>query len=191
LPKSLGETVDDAYFRPVDLPLTQPIDKWNDFASYLESNPNASRTTTEGMLLLAHHGGGDVWFVPNEDILRYSDITHKYGSGSAVLLIMCSAGALTGEQPLAFLKQLNSLGVDAVIVSPFAISTPFDVRVAMHFANQIEVARRDKSRLTVLELLRRTTASIQKDVLVAGQKDEVFEFVLAGNGSLQMCFEEN
>ena len=190
LPKSLGESVNDAYFNPVDLPLTQPIEKWNDFASYLESSPNTARAAAEGMLLLAHHGGGDVWFVPNQDVLRYSEISHKYTSGSAALLIMCSAGALTGEQPLAFLKQLNSLGVDAAIVSPFAISTPFGVRVAMHFANQIELARRDKSRITVLELLRRTTESIQKDTLIADQKDEVFEFILAGNGSLQMCFDQ-
>ena len=190
LPKDLGETVDESYFKPVDsIAFSKPIEKWKDFADYLEGSSRVA--SPEGIVLLAHHGGGDVWFVPNQDVLRYSQVTHPWQPGSAALLIMCGAGALTGEQPLAFVKQLNALGVDAAIVSPFAISTPFGVRVATHFASQIEHARRDKARLTLLELLRRTTDSIQKDPLVAGQKDEIFQFILAGNGSLQICFEES
>jgi hypothetical protein len=190
LPKDLGETVDEKYFKPVDsMAFSNPIEKWKDFADYMEGR-SAGANSPEGILLLAHHGGGDVWFVPNQDVLRYSQVKRLYKPGSAALLIMCGAGALTGEQPLAFVKELNGLNVDAAILSPFAISTSFGVRVAAHFASHIERARREKARLSLLELLRRTTDSIRKDTLVAGQRDEIFQFILAGNGSLQICFEE-
>lgn len=100
-----------------------------------------------GLVLLAHHGGGDLWFTNRNDawswtelpdpndpfaLLRDLEVPRRFGEGSAAVLVACSPGDL--KDPLSLITRLNENGIDTMIFSPFNIVADFGLRLAQQFA---------------------------------------------------------
>ncbi len=191
LPESLGDNVVSPRFLvPVPPSPTDRMKDWAAFTTYLKGSP-ADPTKAEGLLLLAHHGGGRLAFVPNRpDSLLSDDITRPFPPGSVAVLAACAVGQLTGDNKgLPLLTRLNDLGVDAAILSPFAVDGPFGARFAMHFAAAVQRARETKETPPpdLRILFRRAVDGVKADPDLAPLADEAYEFILAGNTSIPLC----
>lgn len=192
LPKSLGDNVVlPRFLAPVPPSPPDRMTDWTAFTSYLKGTP-ADPSKAEGLLLLAHHGGGGrLAFVPNRpESLLAENITRRFPRGSVVVLAACSVGQLTGDnEGLPLLTRLNDLGVDAVILSPFAVDGPFGARLAMHFAAAVQAARdaHETPPPDVRRLFERAMASVRTDPAVGSLADEAYEFILAGNTAIPLC----
>lgn len=188
LPEDLGSAVGGAFLTPVASPMSNRTTSWPDFKTYAGSPP-ADPTRAEGLLLLAHQDGGRIWFVPNSaDSLKSENISHKFPSGSVAVLAACSVGDLNAESSgVGLLRTLNRLGIDAVVVSPFAVRGPVGARFAFHFADEILKAQQRRETAQLADLFQRAVEETRKDTSIASEKNGVYEFLLAGNGGLRLC----
>jgi hypothetical protein len=191
LPTSLGnDIVAPRFLEPVAPTPADRMTDWPAFTSYLKGRP-ADASKAEGLLLLAHHAGGRLEFVPNgPDSFMADNITRPFPPGSVAVLAACSVGQLTGDnQGLPLLTRLNDLGVDAVILSPFAVDGPFGARFAMNFASVVQKAR-SANEIPVPDLrvlFARTVEAVRADPAVGTSADEAYEFILAGNAAIPLC----
>ncbi len=191
LPESLGDdVVNPRFLAPVPPSPADRVKDWAVFTAYLKGTP-ADSSKAEGLLLLAHHGGGRLAFVPNRpDSLLSDDITRRFPPGSVAVLAACSVGQLTGDNKgLPLLTRLNDLGVDAAVLSPFAVDGPFGARFAMYFAAAVQKARetRETPPPDLRTLFRRAVEGVRADPDLAPLADEAFEFILAGNTAIPLC----
>jgi hypothetical protein len=191
LPESLGDdVVNPRFLAPVPPVPADRVKDWGAFTTYLKGTP-ADPSKAEGFLLLAHHGGGRLAFVPNRpDSLLSDEITRRFPPGSVAVLAACSVGQLTGDnRGLPLLTRLNDLGVDAAILSPFAVEGPFGARFAMHFAATVQKAKeaRETPPPNLGTLFRRAVEGVRADPDLAPLADEAFEFILAGNAGISLC----
>jgi Carboxypeptidase regulatory-like domain len=188
LPEDLGSAVGGTFLAPVTSPMSNRTSNWEELESYLR-NPAADPSRSEGFLLLAHQAGGRLWFVPDTPASILSEqISHRFPPGSVAVLAACSVGDLSAESSgVGLLERLNSLGVDAVIVSPFAVRGPVGARFAFHFANEVQKAQQAGEAASLVELFQRATDETRRDTKIAPEKNGVYEFLLAGNGGLRLC----
>jgi hypothetical protein len=113
---------------------------------------------------------------------------HRFAPGSVAVLAACSVGDVSAQSSGAgLLETLNKLGIDAAIVSPFAVRGPVGARFAFHFADEVIKARDAREAATLVQLFERATEETRKDTKIASEKNGVYEFVLAGNGGLRLC----
>jgi hypothetical protein len=187
LPENLGTAVGGTYLIPVRSPMPNRTSSWPDLESYLSQS--AAAAEPEGLLLLAHQAGGRLWFVPNtESSFLSQDIAHRFAPGSVAVLAACSVGDVSAlSSGAGLLETLNKQGIDAAIVSPFAVRGPVGARFAFHFADEVMKARDAREAATLLELFQRATEETWNDAKIAPEKNGVYEFVLAGNGGLRLC----
>ena len=184
LPENLGTAVESDFLRPVRA-IPNRISRWTDFVSYVGSQPTDS-SKGEGLLLLAHHAGGELWFVRPQSMMS-EDIARRYPPGSVAVLSACALGDLSRPTEIPLLKILNGLGIEAAIVSPFEIEGTVGARFAFQFANEIQKARDQREDIDLVSLFRRTKTAFRGDRSVENERDAVYEFVLAGNGGLRLC----
>jgi hypothetical protein len=180
-------------------PATTPaVENWTQFETFL----NASHQSTEGLVLLAHHATGSISFdKTSTKYARPSDLTSSFKPGSVAMVIACNAGALaTSNQyqygnrvEASWLWKFNKAGMDAEIVSAFDVQADFGACLARHIANQVTLARQNATDLSLLQLFKLASDKVREDYLASEspvfrrQADAVYEFILAGDGSLRMC----
>jgi hypothetical protein len=188
LPENLGTAVGGTYLTPVRSPMSNRTSSWPDLESYL-SQAAAIGAQPEGFLLLAHQAGGRLWFIPNTPSSFLSqDIAHKFAPGSVAVLAACSVGDVNAQSSgTSLLETLNQRGIDAAIVSPFAVRGPVGARFAFHFADEVKKAQDARDAATLVELFQRATDETRKDAQIASEKNGVYEFLLVGNGGLRLC----
>lgn len=162
------------------------MSEWPDFARYL-TDPNTRGTEPEGLLLLAHHWDGRLWFDRAGPSIASSEIKRRFPPGSIAVLAACGVGDLSKNSSRALLERLNEKGVDAVILSPFAVKPAVGARFAVHFEEAVQTARANREALTLDALFRRAAGSTRGDPTLNKWKEGVHEFLLAGNGGLSLC----
>lgn len=193
LPEHLAG-VDDTYLEKVDLDIPDAIriGSWSDFKTYAAADAGSTKTA-EGFLLLAHHGGGRVAFDPDStQSLRPEGFKHPYPPGSVAILAGCSVGQLVGDNKgLPLLTRLNDLGISAAILSPFDIQAPLGARFAMHFANEIQRARRDGEEAELRTLFDRTLESVRREPAMRDFAAELDELLIVGDSRARLCRKGN
>lgn len=187
LPNALSG-VQGTYLKPVVSPIPNRISAWSDLFSYLRGSPPGNGKP-EGVILLAHQSGGRVWFIDKSPDSIVSDrISRQFPAGSVAVLAACEVGALSAESSgVGLLEKLNELGIDAAIVSPFAVRGTLGSRFAFHFANELAKARRGRETAEFGDLFRRAVEETKIDGSVAAERNGVNEFLLAGNSGLRLC----
>lgn len=161
------------------------------FQTYLGDNSPIKEHPGQGLLLLAHHGKGNLWFERETDRVIAEDVVRRYPPGSVGVFAACSTAAAYDD---GFLRQFNQHGVDALIASPFAIPAVYGTRLAAVFPQAVaELRPKNGHRATISELFAHAlelTAKRLKDDKPNARYDEIgLEYVLLGNPSLVLCPE--
>lgn len=190
LPQDLGDKdVEAKLERPVDIH-GRRIATYEEFESY--AGERTVPTQPEGLLLLSHHGDGNVWFERPGKYVSSSDLTRRFAPGSVAVLAACDVAKLTdsgNHEALALVRALNNKNVDAVVLSPFNIPTEVGITFAQVFANEVTKAYRASETPDLAELFSRTVRSAVGDssLIDLVSEDTFQEFFIAGNGGLRLC----
>ena len=139
--------------------------------------------SSEGVLLLAHQAGGNLWFTNQAIGIVSEDIKRPFPAGSVAILSACSTASSEGNNQ-AILEKLNANGIDAMIISPFPVHADYGAMLAIKFIRAIEAAKKDSKALSLAELFSmatKETASYFKDVRSLHFDDMDLEFLIAGD----------
>lgn len=164
----------------------------NALAAYLAGAESGTTDRGEGLIVLAHHDGGYLKFsdadrppsrVMTEDVLR------NFPAGSAAILAACTA---TGNSPAtrAIVERLAQQGVDALIVSPFAVDAEFGTRLALEFEYLVAKAQAERSAMTLVQLFELGASNVAKAYeKESARRDMALEFILIGDPDIKLCVE--
>ncbi|HOD36823.1 MAG TPA: HEAT repeat domain-containing protein [Syntrophales bacterium] len=162
----------------------------NTVRSYFEASvPAAAVAAPEGVILLSHQAGGNLWFTNDADRITAEKIKRQFPAGSVAILSACSAAASEGNNQ-AILERLNSNGIDAMIISPFPVDAEYGAMLAIEFVQAIEAARKNSQAFSLAELF--TTASEQtarhfKEKQKINFEDMDLEFLIAGDYRIRIA----
>jgi len=162
----------------------------NTVRSYFEAAvPAAPVAAPEGVILLSHQAGGNLWFTNDADRITAEKIKRQFPAGSVAILSACSAAASEGNNQ-AILERLNSNGIDAMIISPFPVDAEYGAMLAIEFVQAIEAARKNSQAFSLAELF--TTASEQtarhfKEKQKINFEDMDLEFLIAGDYRIRIA----
>lgn len=145
----------------------------------------------EGLVLLAHHSAGYLWFSDKTARVGREALSRRFAPGSVAVLSACTTASPEGDN-LAWATKLNRQGVDAMVVSPFPVPADYAARLALEFGSAVRSARAANAAPTFLELFRKATRASADHFRAkygAGVAyDELaLEFVVAGDTSLRLC----
>lgn len=170
-----------------------------------------------GLVILAHHGGGDlntddpdeIW--PASELGAYWDGRWegaRFPRGSVALLSACATGDPLKSRELVI--ALADAGFDTVILSPFDVHTPFGVYLATSFSRRVAAAMATPDRPRIVDLLAaalddavdgvvadklgQETLFLDPDARTRARaeytehyKDMALEFLVAGHGEPRLC----
>lgn len=160
---------------------------------YLQQTTGVPESPSEGLLLLAHHDAGDVWFHRRGNSVSPEDIQRPFPPGSVAVLAACTtAGALSMQRQ--FTKQLNERGVDAIVMSPFPVPVPYAEQFTRDFATILRAERDKNYPAALLEIFQKandlTVEYFRDNDQNHSVSDEmVLEFIVAGDYGLRLCTE--
>lgn len=147
----------------------------------------------EGLLLLAHHNKGVLWYESKHNIFIPEDISRAFNPGSVAILAACSAAGITSESR-KILEDLNVYNeIDTIILSPFQVRGSYGSRFAYDFANTIINARNENRAKSITELFWEASKNtsnyfINQDKEAYKYMNEMaLEFVILGDHNLRLC----
>ena len=185
-----------------------------EFEAFMRPRPTRPTDPT-GVVLLAHHGGGEIWFEDSLDAWSWQklpradsgdegsgDFKPRFARGSAVILVACSTGELT--RPQLLIEALHANGADTVVLSAFEVEADFGIAFAEVFSRllaQALVSTDDtRPRPTLAELFEaarnQVVAEICERKKLKGKACQVervaalggaSELIVAGNPSARLC----
>jgi hypothetical protein len=159
-------------------------------ARYLGSKEGFAKDSGDGLLVLAHHDRGYLRF--NDDDRPPARIAHEYivrnfQPGSAVILAACTTTGDTVETR-AIVDRFIQQGIDALIVSPFAVDAEFGTRLALEVEKVVTDEHAKGSGSTLLQIFERASANVANIYKSqAAVRDMALEFMLIGNLELRLC----
>ena len=137
----------------------------------------------EGVMLLSHQAGGNVWFMKDTDRITPEKIKRRFPAGSVAILSACSAASSEGNNQV-ILERLNTNGIDAMIISPFPVDPEYGAMLAIQFVQAIEDAKKNSQTYSVEELFSMAsekTAKHFKEKQNINYEDMDLEFLIAGD----------
>ncbi len=192
LPSSLG--LDGQDVRPDFDALLKPYRKLarhrsthKELEVYFKEKPGTAER--ESLLLLAHHVDGFLSFEADfKPAYLAENMEREFAPGSVAVLIGCSVGGLDSlNRTMPLISTLNERGIDAMILSPFGVNAQLGARFAVHFAAEIEEARRYNRSLTLLNAFQSAIERTRGDASVTPFLNELNEFSVVGAGNLFLC----
>lgn len=153
------------------------------------SSPLDPGAKPEGVVLLAHHSDGNIWFDKRETRIIPEQVSRLFPPGSIALLSACSVGDTKGDNA-AILEKLNRNGVDAMIISPFPVKAEYGTRFALSFIEVLEEARKKSARASLAELFVQAsekTTSHFREHRGWNMEDTALEFMIAGDFRIALC----
>ena len=149
----------------------------------------ASGASPEGVILLSHQAGGNLWFTNDADRITTEKIKRQFPAGSVAILSACSAAASEGNNQ-AILERLNANGIDAMIISPFPVDAEYGAMLAIQFVQAIENAKKNSQAFSVAELFSiasEQTAKHFKEKQKINFEDMDLEFLIAGDYRIRIA----
>ena len=143
----------------------------------------------EGIILLAHHADGNLWF-GEKDTLIQEDFQRKFRRGSIALISACAVGGGSGDLAYKLIETLNNRNIDTMIVSPFPVPADFGTALALNFVRSIDTARRANQTPTVTELFAAALSKTAEDIKENHGRnfnDIGLEFVFLGDPNIRLC----
>jgi hypothetical protein len=137
----------------------------------------------EGMILLSHQAGGNLWFTNAADRIIIEKIKRQFPAGSVAILSACSVAA-SDENNQNILTTLNTNGIDAMIISPFPVDAEYGAVFAIQFVLAIEKAKKNSQGFTVSDffsIASAETAKYFKKKQGINFEDMDLEFIIAGD----------
>jgi hypothetical protein len=129
------DKVDDAYL--ADVKADPSVGSWlrnvGELVAYFGEEGRKTGKPGEGLVLLAHHERGDLWFTDRASPARPQHIDRHYPRGSVAVLAACTTAGVEHDNRI-ILADLNDLGIDAMIASPFAVRATYGTRLAVEFS---------------------------------------------------------
>lgn len=158
--------------------------------------PREGGNRSEGFLLLAHQGNGQLWFNEAEGKIQKEHIKRKYPEGSVAILTACST-ANQSENNSEILNKLNQQDVHGMVVSPFPVDAEYSAWLAVGFAQAIKVARDQRLTLSLVELFEHAVKLVTEGLKVATDtsissqtaEDMAREFLIIGDHTLRLCVD--
>jgi hypothetical protein len=172
--------------------MTEWVETHADLIRFFQHRPfsAAGGNSGLGLILLAHHSEGYLWFnrqqEPSRVPLEY--IRRPFPPGSVALVVACStSGAAPESRDLV--KQLNRLGVDAMIISSLPVDAEFGSYLAIEFLEEVRQLYSHPTPRALLEILEnaldRTAACFPNNP--AGFREMALEFQVVGQYDLALC----
>jgi PHD/YefM family antitoxin component YafN of YafNO toxin-antitoxin module len=157
-------------------------------AYFKATEPAAPSPGPEGVLLLAHQAGGNLWFNKDADRIIRMDIERQFPAGSVAILSACSTASSEGNNQ-AILEKLNANGIDAMIISPFPVHADYGAMLAINFVKAIEEAKDNSKALSLAELFSMATAETASYFNKRGMHfdDMDLEFLIAGDYRIKIA----
>ncbi|VVN77542.1 TRAP transporter substrate-binding protein [Pseudomonas fluorescens] len=144
---------------------------------------------SSALVLLAHHGKGDVTFSTSglPDRVLDSDMRRRFTPGSVAILAACSTLGISAASQ-TFVDMLVRRGVGAVVASPFPVDSDFGTRLSVSF---VEVARQLRASGSSARVIDIFNQALQKTIDAYGEDsgygDMALEFQIIGDPDLRMC----
>ena len=160
-----------------------------DLLNYFRSEASEEGTERgEGLLLLSHHNEGNLWFKRTAQPVSVIDMERKYSDGSVAILAACSTSLAGRSLPL--IHELNYVGMDAFVMSPFPVRADYGARLALDFSDAIREARTAGTTPTISELF--DAAADKTGEYFANRNrpdvgDMRLEFLVVGDYQLKLC----
>lgn len=194
IPEKLdGDVVD---VEGIDLPgRMQSIRKFEPFRTFLSNtalsgdNAMAPKVAgTEGLLLLAHHGNGNLWFSDNgtkEKVLP-TENNRIFANGSAAILNACHTASGVGyNQDL--IEKFNRNGMDAMLVTPFAMDKVYGEHFARRMVKAIHRVYNEGKGVTLAALMDQVAQEVMSDPASGTDAQGMLEMVFVGNATIRLC----
>jgi hypothetical protein len=162
----------------------------NALATYFASGEAGPQDRGDGLIVLAHHDAGYLKFSDADhppSRVSADDIRRDFPASSAAILAACTA---TGDNPAtrAIVERLAQQGVDALIVSPFAVDAEFGTRLALEFERLAAKALAERSGITLVHLFESGVANVARIYENQGaRRDMALEFILIGDPDIKLC----
>lgn len=154
----------------------------------LPGAPAGQARRSEALLVLAHQGGGALWFRKDsgEELTR-EEHQRGFPAGSVAVLAACSATSPQGDNQLV-LRLLNGRGIDTIVASPFPIEADWGLTLSQEFVVAVRAAYAAGQNPTVLDLYERAVkATIDRFGAQAPSRDKALEFMILGDHELRLC----
>jgi hypothetical protein len=166
------------------------ISKVRDF--FKEDIPPDPKANPEGIILLAHQAGGNLWFNIHTDRITTAHMKREFPPGSVAIISACSAATSEGNNQ-AILEKLNKNMIDAMIVSPFPVEANYGAMLAINFVEAIKEAKGGSKGLSLAELFNiasKKTANHFKTKAEINFEDMDLEFLIAGDYRIKIAPKE-
>jgi len=166
------------------------IDNHASLAEFLSRSDAAVHGHGDGLIVLAHHDRGYLGFndadrPPARIAAEY--ITREFHPGSVAVLAACTTSG-DSVATRAIVDRLAYRGIDAMVVSPFAVDAEFGTRLALEFEKVVAEERAKRSGATLLHLFERAAAGVASAYENQGAfGDMALEFMLVGNPDITLC----
>jgi hypothetical protein len=156
------------------------------------SNTRLTSGGSEGLVVLAHHGDGDISDTKVRDSLtriKPDQVKRTFHPGSITLLVACSVGRLgdPDESRSRFLFSLNGRTIRAAVISPFQVSPALARAFLENFKSVVEKLDQDT---TLFEIVDKVKARIQdpnEGEASLGLQAAVETFMVVGDGDVTIC----
>ncbi len=159
------------------------------FAGATAAASAPASTGGEGLVLLAHHGRGSLWFEGDGVTGPHIDIEEnlkRFRSGSVAILGACSTANPDSDNQL-LVEKLNRRGVDAIIASPFPVEPSYGVSLAKAALQVIVAERAAKRSPTLADIFQKATTLVANGPEGKGFSQKGLEFVILGNADIRLC----
>ena len=152
-----------------------------------------SRPGGEGLILLAHHGEGAIWFEAGNKI-ALGTLKRSFPPGSVAMLSACRLGD-PHVNNATIIDVLNKRGIEAAIISPFKIDAQYGVALATQFARVVyqqlgtgrsAATEREEAKNTLVDLFHEAVEAAGKS-MAQPVSEMGLEFLIIGNHMLELC----